>query len=55
MIREVQTRDLHEKGKKGQHPEISNLKQFEQIELPAKLREYILWSNKSNIDQDDWS
>jgi len=30
---------------------ISNLKRFEQIELPAKLLDYFLSSNKSNINQ----
>jgi len=30
---------------------MSNLKRFEQIELPAKLLDYVVWSNKSNINQ----
>ena len=33
------------------HTEISNLKRFEQIELQAKLLNYFLGSNKSNINQ----
>ena len=33
-----------------QHTEISNLKRFEQIELPAKLLNNFVWSNKSNIN-----
>ena len=37
--------------KKIQHTEISNLKRFEQIELQAKLPNYFLGSNKSNINQ----
>ena len=36
---------------KWQYAEISSLKRFEQIELPAKLLDYFLWSNKSNINQ----
>ena len=31
--------------------DISNLKRFEQIELQAKLLNYFLGSNKSNINQ----
>ena len=27
---------------------------FKQIELPAKLLDYFLWSNESNINQSDW-
>ena len=27
---------------------------FKQIELPAKLLDYFLWSNKSKINQSDW-
>ena len=34
-----------------QHTDISNLKRFEQIELQAKLLNYFLGSNKSNINQ----
>jgi len=34
-----------------QHTEISNLKRFEQTELPAKLLDYFLWSHKGNINQ----
>jgi len=41
----------HQKQKNGQHADILNLKRFEQIEFPAKLLDYFLWSNKSNIDQ----
>jgi len=33
------------------YTKISNPKRFEQIELPAKLLNYFLWSNKSNINQ----
>jgi len=33
------------------HTDISNLKRFEQIELQAKLINYFLGSNKSNINQ----
>ena len=40
------------KTKKNQHTDISNLKRFEQIELQAKLLNYFLGSNKSNINQD---
>jgi len=32
------------------HTEISNLKRFEQTELPAKLRDYFLQHTKSNIN-----
>jgi len=39
-------RDIH-----IDHTDISNLKWFEQIELPAKLLKYFLWSTKSNISQ----
>ena len=35
----------------NQHTDISNLKRFEQIELQAKLLNYFLGSNKSNINQ----
>jgi len=35
----------------GQHTEVSHLKRFEQIELPAKLLNYCSWNNKSNINQ----
>ena len=34
-----------------QHTDISNLKRFEQIELQAKLLNYFLGGNKSNINQ----
>jgi len=34
-----------------QHTGISNLKRLEQIELQAKLLNYFLGSNKSNINQ----
>jgi len=35
-----------------QHTEMSNIKRFEQIELPTKLLDYFsVWSNKSNINQ----
>jgi len=37
--------------KKNQRTDISNLKRFEQIELQAKLLNYFLGSNKSNINQ----
>jgi len=37
--------------KKIQHTDTSNLKRFEQIELQAKLLNYFLGSNKSNINQ----
>jgi len=36
--------------KKIQHTDTSNLKRFEQIELQAKLLNYFLGSNKSNIN-----
>jgi len=39
------------KQKKIQHTDTSNLKRFEQIELQAKLLNYFLESNKSNINQ----
>jgi hypothetical protein len=39
------------KNKKFQHTDTSNLKRFEQIELQAKLLNYFLGSNKSNINQ----
>jgi hypothetical protein len=39
------------KKKKIQHTDTSNLKRFEQIELQAKLLNYFLESNKSNINQ----
>jgi len=39
------------KKKKFQHTDTSNLKRFEQIELQAKLLNYFLESNKSNINQ----
>jgi len=38
-------------NKKCQHIEISNIKIFEQIELPEKLLDYFLRSNKSNIHE----
>jgi len=41
----------HTSKKKWQHTEISNLKRFEQMELPAKLLDWFLWSNKNNINQ----
>ena len=44
-------RDRPSKKKKFQHTDISNLKRFEQIELQAKLLNYFLGSNKSNINQ----
>ena len=34
-----------------QHTDTSDLKRFEQIELQAKLLNYFLGSNKSNINQ----
>jgi len=40
----------HTKKDKWQHAEISNLKRFKQIKLPAKLLDCFLWSNKSNIN-----
>jgi len=43
--------DRPSKNKKNQHTDISNLKRFEQIELQAKLLNYFLGSNKSNINQ----
>jgi len=39
------------KKKKNQHTDTSNPKRFEQIELQAKLLNYFLGSNKSNINQ----
>jgi len=33
------------------HTETSNPLRFEKIELPAKLLDYFVWSNKSNIHQ----
>jgi len=46
-------RDLaHKKKKVRKNPIFTNLqKRFEHIELPAKLLDYFLRSNKSNIDQ----
>ena len=44
-------RERPSKKKKNQHTDISNLKRFEQIELQAKLLNYFLGSNKSNINQ----
>ena len=45
-------RDRPSKKKiKNQRTDISNLKRFEQIELQAKLLNYFLESNKSNINQ----
>jgi len=44
-------RDRPKKKKKIQHTDTSNLKSFEQIELQAKLLNYFLGSNKSNINQ----
>jgi len=53
--RKVFVRDkglAQKKGEKCQHTEISNpKKRFEQMELSAKLPDYFLWSNKSNINQ----
>jgi len=34
------------------HPDLSLKTRFEQIELPAKLLVYFLWSNKSNLNQE---
>ena len=42
---------FHSSKNKIQHTDISNLKRFEQIELQAKLLNYFLGSNKSNINQ----
>ena len=44
-------RQMIELKKKFQHTDTSNLKRFEQIELSAKLLNYFLGSNKSNINQ----
>ena len=37
--------------KEWQHTEISHLKRFEHIQIPAKLLDCCLWSNKNNINQ----
>jgi len=44
-------RDRPSKKIKFQHTDISNPKRFEQIEFQAKLLNYFLGSNKSNINQ----
>jgi len=44
-------RDGPKKKKKIHHTDTSNLKRFEQIELQAKLLNYFLGGNKSNINQ----
>jgi len=41
----------HPKKWKRQHTEISNLSRFEQVELPAKLPNTFLLSNKSNVNR----
>jgi len=41
--------------KNSQNWELKSTKRFEHIELPAKLLDYFLRSNKSNINQSHWS
>jgi len=52
---EVNTQHIHahthsKKGKQWQHIENSSLIWFEQTYLPGNLPNYVLWSNKSNIN-----
>jgi len=34
-----------------EHRDLKSKKRFEQTELPRKLLDYLLWNNKSNINQ----
>jgi hypothetical protein len=50
--RSLETLHTHKKKTSKKKPIFTNLKKrFEHMELPAKLLDYFLRSNKSNIDQ----